>query len=400
MSPTAHAAADVYKAGRKAAVLERSNSDLVFQYLPEYLVPGSEPIAWSLPIDSSPSVFPRGALPPFFSGLLPEGRRLSGLIASLKTSAEDELSLLISVGSSTVGDVVVTPQGVEPQPATPAVSVAGGVSDLSFATLMASGGFTDSLALPGAQDKVSGRLLTLPGKAGTTEVIIKFETPEFPGVVDNEFFFLRWGRKIGLRVPRHHIVSDSEGARALAVTRFDRVGSGTSAASIPVEDATQILGRYPADKYLLGAEEVVQGLSEVCSAPIAAARTLFGYFVFSLLIGNGDLHAKNLAVYQHGGDWKVTPAYDLVSTVAYGDHTMALPLQGSLEFSPQRLVAFAHSLGLPHTLALNDIARILKRSHGLEEELVGEQHGALTLERARESQGTIAYRRKLLAGVL
>jgi serine/threonine-protein kinase HipA len=151
---------------------------------------------------------------------------------------------------------------------------------------------------------------------------------------------------------------------------------------------------------LVGAEEVVRGLSEVCSAPLAATRTLFGYFVFSILIGNGDLHAKNLAVYKKHGDWRVTPAYDLVSTVAYGDHTMALPLHGSLEFSPKRLLSFSDSLGLPRKLAAGDIAKILKRSSGLEEELVGTQHGSLTLERARESQGTIAYRRKLLGGVL
>jgi len=38
---------------------------------------------------------PAGALPSYFSGLLPEGRRLGALRRAVKTSADDELSLLL-----------------------------------------------------------------------------------------------------------------------------------------------------------------------------------------------------------------------------------------------------------------------------------------------------------------
>ncbi len=52
-----------------------------------------------------------GALPPFFSGLLPAGRRLTALRSAVKTSADDELTLLLAVGADTIGDVQILPHG-------------------------------------------------------------------------------------------------------------------------------------------------------------------------------------------------------------------------------------------------------------------------------------------------
>ena len=84
---------------------------------------------------------------------------------------------------------------------------------------------------------------------------------------------------------------------ALLVRRFDRVpnadGTTTTRAQ---EDACQVLGRYPADKYSLTTEEVVAGLAAVTQAPLVAARDLVRQFAFAYLTGNGDAHAKNFSV--------------------------------------------------------------------------------------------------------
>jgi serine/threonine-protein kinase HipA len=62
-----------------------------------------------------------------------------------------------------------------------------------------------------------------------------------------------------------------------------------------------------------------------------AALELYRLLVFAYLSGNGDLHAKNLAIMQdQRGEWRVTPAYDLPSSAAYGDRTMALPVGGRI----------------------------------------------------------------------
>ena len=81
--------ADVYKGGVLAATLTRSGRHIAFSYLDEYRSVGGPPVASTLPIGTDPVIQPAGALPPFFSGLLPEGRRLTALRQAVKTSADD-----------------------------------------------------------------------------------------------------------------------------------------------------------------------------------------------------------------------------------------------------------------------------------------------------------------------
>lgn len=99
--------AHVVKAGTPAATLTRADGEVEFSYLPEYLESGARAVATTLPLTEQPVRTSAGAVPAFFSGLLPEGRRLTALRRSVKTSADDELSLLVAIGSDPVGDVQV-----------------------------------------------------------------------------------------------------------------------------------------------------------------------------------------------------------------------------------------------------------------------------------------------------
>lgn len=91
--------ADVLKQGARAGRLTRRADAVEFAYEEEYVHAGGPPVATTLPLSSAPVVtHAPGALPPFFSGLLPEGRRLSALRTAVKTSADDELTLLLAVG--------------------------------------------------------------------------------------------------------------------------------------------------------------------------------------------------------------------------------------------------------------------------------------------------------------
>ena len=107
--------ADVFKAGRRAATLTRVPAGNEFQYLEEWVRSKPPAVASTLPVSPTPVVSPGGSLPPYFTGLLPEGRRLGALRRAVKTSADDELSLLLAVGSDAIGDVQVVPSGVAPE---------------------------------------------------------------------------------------------------------------------------------------------------------------------------------------------------------------------------------------------------------------------------------------------
>lgn len=71
--------ADVYKQGILAATLVRSPGAVEFRYVEEYLKANLPAVATTLPRGLEPVMVRGGAVPPYFAGLLPEGRRLTGL---------------------------------------------------------------------------------------------------------------------------------------------------------------------------------------------------------------------------------------------------------------------------------------------------------------------------------
>lgn len=343
-------AAIVHKSGTPAARLTRERAGITFAYLPEYCGPA---LATTLPVDAKPIHLAGGALPPFFSGLLPEGRRLTAIRQATKTSADDELSLLLTVGADTVGDVQVLPEGTETTtPHNPATQPAQDLAESDFRELFARAvgpELDDRVAIAGAQDKVSGRMISLPLAYQDGAWILKFDPPEFPHLVANEAFFLNAARKSGLRTTEAEIVHDRRGQPGLLVRRFDREVRGDQTVSFAQEDACQVLGRYPADKYRLTTDEVIQGLAARTGAPIVAARTLLQQFAFAYLTCNGDAHGKNFSILHNGREWGVAPAYDLPSTFPYGDVTMALALGGKEREDIERadFVALGERCGVP-----------------------------------------------------
>ncbi len=332
-------AASVFKAGRLVGRLVREPAGVRFEYLEDYLAdPNARPVATTLPIAAEPvRTGAAGAVPAFFAGLLPEGRRLSALRRAVKTSADDDLTLLLAVGSDTIGDVQVVPDGELPD-ATPGAVTVDEWSELSFDALYAemTGDRLDPkrAAIPGVQAKASARMISLPVARAHERYLLKLDPPEFPHLVDNEAFFLAAARASGLAAADAEIVVDGSGRRGLLVRRFDRIAAkGTnSTAMLAQEDACQLLGRYPADKYNLSAAEIVGGLAAVTSAPVVAARDVIRQLAFAYLTCNGDAHAKNFSVLCDAtGEWRVSPAYDLPSSHLYGDHTTALSIGGKTD---------------------------------------------------------------------
>src|SRR5690606_42145011 len=101
--------------------------------------------------------------------------------------------------------------------------------------------------------------------------------------------------------------TDREGRPGLVVERFDRRRRDDGTLELLAqEDGCQVADRYPADKYALTTEEVVEGLARACRARPVAARDLVRQVAFAYLTGNGDQHAKNLSIGRIGGEWRAT----------------------------------------------------------------------------------------------
>ena len=344
------AAADVWKAGRLAARLTRTPDGVVFAYADGYDGPA---VATTLPVTRESVLRPGGAVPAYFTGLLPEGRRLGALRRAVKTSADDELSLLLAVGADTIGDVQVVPIGSAPTTAPARVQLEPD-TPFSFSDLLLDLDLRpDRRGLAGVQPKASTVMINVPATRAGQQYLLKLEPPEYPGLVANEDVFLRAAVLGGLSAAEATVLRDAAQVPGLLVLRFDRPTQAGQVVHLAAEDGCQVLGRPPADKYTVGYAAVFAALAACCDARPLALRTLLAQLTFAILTGNGDAHAKNFSILaQPDGEWRVSPAYDVPSSQPYGDLTLAMPVNARrTDVSAKDLLALAASLGLPEVAA-------------------------------------------------
>lgn len=330
------AEADVYVDEDLVARLTRETGDKIsFDYIPE-----AQPIedhirersvSWSLLRSHEyPVVTTGGAVPPFFAGLLPEGVRLGVVTMSTKTSADDHLTLLLAIGADTVGNVRVVPAGIEPDRPSPMFDPERDTDYRAVFAKLTGSVDADPVGLSGVQPKVSAAMISAPTQTRSGPAILKLNPVQYPLIVENEHFFMTMAAACGLRVAKTSLLHDAGGRSALLVSRFDRAGE----TRLAQEDACQVAGIYPASKYRIKAETAITALADACArgggSKPAAVLELLKTTVFSWLIGNGDLHGKNLSIYNPGGVWQPTPAYDLLCTQPYARwrDPMALNLFG------------------------------------------------------------------------
>jgi serine/threonine-protein kinase HipA len=360
--------ADVYKKDDSAGSLTRTESGVEFVYDDEYLKAGSVAVATTLPLRSRPYLTGSGSLPPFFTGLLPEGARLDAVIAAIGTSADDELSLLLGVGGDAIGDVRVVPSGERPPDRTPDLPRRADTvvfRDLLARTIDPLSERLDS-SLPGVQSKISDAMISFPIKRARRPGILKLDPPSYPLIVRNEHFFLSMARSAGFAVSDHDLVADAEGEIGLLVARFDRVRNpDRTFARLAQEDACQLLGRYPADKYRVSVNDIVQPISEVATSPQAAVLDLVLQVAFAWMIGNSDLHGKNYSLlWRPDGIVAATPVYDVVSSLPYPvNQQMALRMDGRDDnFERSSFIDFADRFGVPARLVSRRLDVMIRSS--------------------------------------
>ncbi len=361
--------ADVYKGEIKAGKLTRTADGTEFRYLARYLEADGQPIASTLPVRRNAYLSRSGAIPAYFAGLLPEGARLTALTLAVKTSADDELSLLVAVGTDTVGDVRVVPAGEQPEVL--GVDLPTDPSQVNFSDLFQRSidPGVDQLdaAIAGVQSKLSDSMISFPIKGTNGPAFLKLEPGQFPHIVRNEHFFLGLAREAGFSVPRNELVTDMVGMDGLLIERFDRsMDAVDRLVRIAQEDGCQLLNRYPADKYRVTINELATRLTEVASAPIPAVLDLVLLIAFSWAVGNGDLHAKNFSVqWLEAGSLVVpTPIYDVLSSLPYPslNQRMAMKLDGRDDnFTARYFVEFAERFGIPQRLIRRRLHEMLDR---------------------------------------
>lgn len=276
----------------------------------------------------------RGELPPFFAGLLPEGRLRKRLAATRKDPRDmDDFGVLAAAGEDLPGAVQVLPADLDKlTPTARAFGVTGGSDNLEIGVpeqaaegAASLSGVQDKLALSSAQN---GQRYCMPVKGTLSDLIAKLPVKGDDSQVFNEYACMQLAALAGVNVaqcrpvPMREMVGRDELVEALgpdthflAVDRFDR---GPSSA-VHMEDACQLLRLMPNDKYA-GREyfvRLVQVLNRFSTRGIEDVRQFFIRQAVNILIGNSDAHLKNFSVLYHNGVMpELSPAYDIVCVAA------------------------------------------------------------------------------------
>lgn len=262
-------------------------------------------------------------LPPFFSNLLPEGHLRGYLAEKAGVKKEREFYLMAVLGADLAGAVVVKPMD-------------GGNQDDGHdqhddehrEDQQQKGVLRFSLA--GVQLKFSAVMeatggLTIPAQGIGGSWIVKLPSTQFPAVPENEYVMLELARAVGIAVPAIQLVRIAgiqglppDAARmeghALAVQRFDRAAGGRR---IHMEDFAQVFGLFPDGKYGSRSYASIAAVLWAETGDVGAYEFV-RRLVFSVLIGNADMHLKNWSLlYPDGRTPVLSPAYDFVSTLPY-----------------------------------------------------------------------------------
>lgn len=278
-------------------------------------------------------------LHPIFQMNLPEGyllkvlqERFGPLIGSNPTA------LLSVVGRHMIGRIQVAALGADlstlPQAFEVADVLEGDNSEEAFAELVwqhATSGVSGVIPkfLDGSDIEAFNKTTLFTGKH-----IVKGSSRNLPFAALNEHLCMQVAAKI-LPATRTEISRDG---KALVAHRFDVDEEGRP--HWGMEDFCCLLGLSPEKKYDTTWERIAKAIRH--HVPGATQREAFRQLAFLLLLTyalrNADCHAKNLAlIYSSKADVRLSPAYDLLTTVIYAGYQNqppAIALMGKKTWAP------------------------------------------------------------------
>ncbi|MEA2721293.1 MAG: serine/threonine-protein kinase HipA [Candidatus Eremiobacteraeota bacterium] len=310
-------------------------------------------------------------LHPFFSNLLPEGYLRQYLARHAHVKPVRDFPLIWMLGHDLPGALRVVDADGSAVP--PAGRDHRGISEDSRGELL-------RFSLAGVQLKFSAtgdpkRGLTIPVSGMGGHWIVKMPDQRFKRVPENEFSMMSFAKAVGIDVPDIGLIDPGTIAgmpsdvrnltgNAYYIKRFDRLPSG---GRVQTEDFAQANGIFPGNdrKYTqFNFDSLAEQVTR--QAGVSGMLDLTRRLVFTVGIGNGDMHSKNWSfIYRDGRTAELAPAYDFVSTIVYmPDDDLGMNLLGSKsfdDFDESRLRALADRALAPRKPVLDTAYEMVNR---------------------------------------
>jgi serine/threonine-protein kinase HipA len=221
------------------------------------------------------------------------------------------------------------------------------------------------ISIQGVQPKFSVALSEKENQFKEVEAngkyILKPQVTLYKELPENEDLTMHLVAMTGVKTPWHGLIKCADNSLSYAVKRFDRTPKG----KIPMEDFSQLIGASRSTKYDVPMEKVVEAIEEHCTFPTLEYFKLFQRVILAFLLGNEDLHLKNLSLITLSNEVCLSPVYDFVnSTIAnpYVEEEMALSLADKKKnFAKQDFIeGFATTtLSLPKAKAEKELTRLM-----------------------------------------
>jgi serine/threonine-protein kinase HipA len=348
--------------------------------------------------ESFGSVRPKAPSPTassFFGGYALEGRQRERLTQRRGISNPADLyAMLYEFGSSIAGAVTIgdPDKASQTQPIYEPISDGEIIKRLQRAANDGDLGSDEQSRsmLAGLQPKLllarfDGNWYLPHGRAHSTH-ILKPRLPARPDGLAREYYGHALAAELGLAHYRTELVGN--GARQyLVIERYDRVINGQTVTLVHQEDAAQALGldwvddhakfqdpRAPRGSHRPSAYRIAELLGSLQGEGRPVADFL-RRLTFTVLLGDNDAHAKNLAILHLPGRSVLADVYDAVPSLFQDgriDYNLALAIDGSFD---HRSISAAHLIreaehwnalgtGEPErivTAALADFAKALDR---------------------------------------
>lgn len=186
------------------------------------------------------------------------------------------------------------------------------------------------ISISGVQEKLSFILeknvlrLTMEGEQGTYILKpIPRDLKKVEQVPANEHLTMQIARQVyGLNTAENALVFFKNGTPAYITKRFDVKENGGKWGK---EDFATLAGKTKQNaganfKYEYSYEEAGLLMQNYVSAWRVEVENFFSLVVFNYLFSNGDAHLKNFSLLESsGGDYLLSPAYDLINTKLHVD---------------------------------------------------------------------------------
>lgn len=152
----------------------------------------------------------------------------------------------------------------------------------------------------------------------------------------NEHLTMQIASKVyGIETAANGLCTTPSGHSVYITRRFDIGFDGTK---YPMEDMATLIGRSEANegtvfKYRGSYIEVAQAIRRYLPAWMVNMERFFELVVFNYIYANGDAHLKNYSLININGDYRLTPAYDLMNTALHvrdGDFALSDGLSPTL----------------------------------------------------------------------